>query len=444
MLKKVDHIDESCAAVRIADASYPAPFRSGLEYSAPARGTWNIVHTGMLLPEAHEIFVCAAGCLRGVVLTAAEQGTSDRFSTIAVRENNLLDGDMEQLIIDGVGDILSKLPKRPPAVLLYTSCIHHFTGCDLKLVYRRLREKYPDVDFTDCYMNPIMRKSGLTPDQLMRRQLYSLLKKQPLDEKSVNIIGNDFATLPTSELVTILREGGYTLREIQDCHTYQEYQQMGTASLNLVYNPAAKASAAALERRLGQKYLYLPVSFDYDEITQGLNTLCDTLHLPRREYSGQITACEEALEKAHQVIGDTPVAIDYTLTYRPLSLARLLLRKGFQVKRVYLDSIGEEKADFEALQKEAPDLMLYATVEVKMRYLHGTKAGAGGEHFLALGQKAAYFTGSDNFVNIVEGGGLYGFDGIIRMAQEMEDAYLHKKDARKLIQIKGWGGGCCL
>ena len=49
---------------------------------------------------------------------------------------------MEQLIIDGVGDILSKLPKRPPAVLLYTSCIHHFTGCDLKLVYRRLREKY--------------------------------------------------------------------------------------------------------------------------------------------------------------------------------------------------------------------------------------------------------------------------------------------------------------
>ena len=216
MLKKIERmdVDESCAAVRIADAKFPAPFRSGLEYSAPARGTWNIVHTGMLVPEGHEIFVCAASCLRGVVLTAAEQGTSDRFSTIAVRENNLLDGDMEQLIIDGVGDILSKLPKRPPAVLLYTSCVHHFTGCDLKLVYRRLREKYPDVDFTDCYMNPIMRKSGLTPDQLMRRQLYSLLKKQPLDQKSVNIIGNDFATLPTSELVTIVKEGGYTLREI--------------------------------------------------------------------------------------------------------------------------------------------------------------------------------------------------------------------------------------
>ena len=219
---------------------------------------------------------------------------------------------------------------------------------------------------------------------------------------------------------------------------------MATASLNIVYNPAAKASAAALERRLGQKYLYLPLSYDYDEIVSGLNTLCDTLHLPHRDYSDRIAACEAALEKAHEVIGDTPIAIDYTLTYRPLSLARLLLRKGFNVKRVYLDGIGEEKADFEALQKEAPDLMLYATVEVKMRFLHGAEVGGHGKHFLALGQKAAYFTGSDNFVNIVECGGLYGFNGIIRMASEMEDAYLHKKDARRLIQIKGFGGGCCL
>ena len=36
--------------------------------------------------------------------------------------------------------------------------------------------------------------------------------------------------------MTTIREGGYTLREIQDCHTYEEYQQMATASLNIVYN----------------------------------------------------------------------------------------------------------------------------------------------------------------------------------------------------------------
>ena len=58
----------------IVDASYPHPFPQTLEYSPAARGTWNIVHTGMLVPGAHQIYICAAGCLRGVILTAAEMG----------------------------------------------------------------------------------------------------------------------------------------------------------------------------------------------------------------------------------------------------------------------------------------------------------------------------------------------------------------------------------
>lgn len=119
-------LDERGASVEIKDASFPAPFVSGLEYAPPARGTWNIVHIGMLMPESHQIFVCAQACLRGVVLTAAEMNAMDRFSTIAVEDHNLLDGDMEELIIEGTTDILERMPKKPRAVLLFTSCVHHF------------------------------------------------------------------------------------------------------------------------------------------------------------------------------------------------------------------------------------------------------------------------------------------------------------------------------
>ena len=87
MLTRLSHDrggSEKTLSVRIADAKFPAPFSSGLEYCSPARGSWNIAHTGMLVPEAHEVFVCAEGCLRGIVLTAAEQGTIDRFSMITV------------------------------------------------------------------------------------------------------------------------------------------------------------------------------------------------------------------------------------------------------------------------------------------------------------------------------------------------------------------------
>lgn len=441
MLKRINgKDDESGAEIRIADSSYPSPFVSGLEYSAPARGTWNIVHTGMLIPEAHQIFVCAAGCLRGVVLTAAEMNAQERFSTIAVRENNILDGDMEQLIIDGVADIIKKLPTKPPAILVYTSCVHHFIGCDLQMVYRKLREAYPDIAFTDCYMNPTMRKSGLTPDQLMRRQLYSLLKKRPINPKSINIIGNNLEIMNSSELVKVIIENGFILRQITSCNSYAEYQEMAESSINITTNPAAKAGGDALKNRLGQEHMYLPASFGYDEISAGLNRLCDSLKIERRSWVSEVKRCEKTLEAAGIIIGSTPIAIDYTVTTRPLGLARLLLDHGFNVERVYIDSISpEESRDYELLKKNFPDLKLYSTVHAKMRFISRSNE----KKILAIGQKAAYFTGSNYFVNVVEGGGMYGFDGVCCMAKEMVEAFQNEKDAKKLIQIKGLGCGCC-
>ena len=443
MLKSVwNFTDDSGAAVTMAEAQFPAPFHSGLEYGAPARGCWNIVHTGMLLPEAHQIFVCAAGCLRGVVLTAAEMGAAHRFSTVEIRENNVLDGDMEELIIDGVSDILARLPKLPPAVLLYTSCIHHFMGCDLLRVYRVLREKFPGVDFTDCYMNPIMRKSGTTPDELMRRQLYSLLEERPKDPKAVNIIGNDLPFAQGSDHLRLIAQSGWKLRDVTACKSYAAYKEMAEASLNIYNIPAARFAAIQLERRLGQPYLYLPQCFGYDEMDRNQAALANALGIPAEDSANLRAAADSALAKAKELIGDAPVAIDYTFSFRPLSLARLLLEKGFRVTEVYADSfIAEEKDDFDWLKTHHPELKVCATLHAKRRVL----ARERGEKTLALGQKAAYFTGSDYFVNMVEGGGLYGYDGIMKLAALMAEAWLAPKDARKLIQIKGMGSeGCCI
>jgi hypothetical protein len=125
---------------------------------------------------------------------------------------------------------------------------------------------------------------------------------------------------------------------------------------------------------------------------------------------------------------------------RPLGLARLLLEHGFNVIKVYADTLNtEEKSDFEWLRENRPELKLCATVHAKMRLLPRNNTGK----ILAIGQKAAYFTGTDYFVNIVEGGGMYGYDGICRMAGLMAEAFLTPKDTRKLIQIKGLGCGCC-
>lgn len=440
MLQRINgRQDDSGARVQIRDASFPAPFVSGLEYSPPARGTWNIVHTGMLLPGSHQIHVCSQGCLRGVVLTAAEMGAQHRFSTIAIREDDVLSGDMEGLIIDGVTDILQKLPRLPTVVLVFTSCIHHFMGCDLELVYDTLRARFPGVGFTDCYMNPIMRKSGLTPDQLMRIRLYRFLELREKNPKCVNLIGNDLPTDDTCELYRLAEEAGVTLRDITRCKTFADYLALSESFLNLTGQPAAMAAGEDLEERLGQQHLYLPLCFGYEEIAACLNRFAQAVGLPPRSWSEEAAKADQALESARSVLGDTPIAIDYTATHRPLGLARLLLEHGFSVVRVYADSFsGEEEADFRWLALHVPTLDLYPTVQFKMRVLDRTTD----RPMVAIGQKAAYFTGSSHFVNIVSGGGMYGFDGIVRLTALLTDAYLHGKDTRALIQIKGWGCHC--
>lgn len=428
-------------SVCMKETAFPSPFASGLEFSAPARGGWTIVHVGMLIPEAHEIFVCAAGCLRGVVLSAAEMDLTDRFSTVAVEEHNVLDGDMEDLIIDGVTDILNRLPVRPKAVLVYSSCIHQFMGCDLEMCYRTLRRRFPEVDFADCYMNPTMRKSGLTPDQIMRRQLYSLLKPAEKAEKQCAIVGNCFSMDESSDMIRLIRGAGWTVRQITDCHTYEEYQEMAKCGVCISTQAVARAGGEALARRLQMRHLYLPVSYDADEIRRHLTELAEVLEVQYLRGSAEESEAENALREARRKIGDAPVAIDYTFTPRPLGLAKLLIRHGFRVRQLFADSFsGEEKEDYLWLKENAPELEICPTVHSGMRrYPRGSS-----EKLLALGQKAAYFADTPYFVNLVENGGHYGFDGITQLARQMEEAFSAPKDMEKTIQIKGLGCESCL
>lgn len=59
---------------------------------------------------------------------------------------------------------------------------------------------------------------------------------------------------------------------------------------------------------------------------------------------------------------------------------------------------------------------------------------------LALGQKAAFFQNTPHFVNMVEGGGRWGFSAIEALAHDMIAAYRTPKDIEANVRRKGLGG----
>ena len=459
MLKRVgqtemekSHVTPEGAMIRIKDASYPAPFHPGLEFNSPVHGNWNIVHTGMLMPETIQIYVCADNCMRGVVLTAAEMNAADRFSYVIIEEDDLLNGNLEDVTIEGVTDVLKKLERKPKAVLLFTVCLHHFLGCDLKMVYEELDRRFPEIAFVRCYMDPIMQKTGLTPDQKLRKAMYDPLKEQKADPHIVTLLGHNFPLDETSDIKRFLEKCGCELREITTCDTWDKYEKLGEANVFLSIFPTAKYGAQTQAKRLGREHIYMPASFDYEEIKQQMELLAEKVisecvktekDIWNREawFEKEIAACEASVAQAHSIIGDTPIVIDYLMHPRPLGLAKYLLEHGFCVEAVYLDGVSpEEERAFYWLCEHAPELELRATIQPKMRVLSRNHEGK----VLALGQKAAWFTQSPYFVNVVEGAGWYGFDGIRKMAELMIRACEEEKEVEDLVVRKGWGCESCI
>ena len=424
----------------IRDMEYEYNADVGLSYASPVRGVWNIVHIGTLVPQSHEIFVCPTSCLRGVVLTTAEMGAMDRLSTITVGEDNILEGDMEEALQNGTERIIAELPERPRAMLIYTSCIHHFLAVNYHRVYRILRDKYPDIDFIDCYMDPIMRRKSPAVPSLWR-QIHRLLKPSPLTKEQVNLVGNCFPYLQHSDLTVFLQERGIRVMDVNTCKSYDEFLTMAASSVNFTFHNTANAAGKDMKIRLGQEWIRMRPGYVYDEIDEDMRAAADYLEIPpvsADEIEIWRKKSEDAVQRTKEIVGDTPVSVDYTAVDRPLELAIFLLEHGFTVASVFIDVFTESEEIFRRLQALAPDLKVYQSVGWNIRRM---ERGYDGK-IIGIGQKSAYFHDTDYFVNIVENDGMYGYRGIIRLMELLAEAADQPKPMRDLVQIKGWGCSC--
>ena len=428
-------------AVRIGDAKFPSPFETGLVYSSPARGTWTIAHTSMLIPGSHQIFVCPSCCLRGVVLSAEEMGAMDRFSMLEFTDDHILRGDLEELIIEGVSEILCEMDVLPTCVLLYTSCVQHFLNIDLHLVYRTLAEKFSEVDFIDCYMLPTMR-AHFSPEKMQWRQLYRGLDTSlARDPRAVDLIGSYYEIDPESEIFDIFRRAEMTVRQLPTIGTYEEYKRMGEAAFCVYFNPIVSFAAEDLAKRLQMTPVFLPAVYETKQLLENEKRLADALGIsgPLPDHRALAREADQALDRASSVLRDFDIAIDASAVTRPVSLAKKLFLHGFRIRVLYADAFSpEEKEDFEYLRVRVPEICILPMTDWRMRAAE-RKNPAGGRNVLAIGQKAAYYTGTKYFVNLVENGGLYGFTGLIKLAKEMTEGALHPKEPRELISEKALG-----
>ena len=134
-----------------------------LHYVSASHGGWGIVRMAALVPEAHLLFVCPSACGRHNAVGASVAGIKHRVSYLFLTEADIVSGDFEQMIVDNVDILFEALPKKPRALLIFTSCLDDLLGTDHEPILAELTRRNPDVKFRHCTMNPISLDSKLPP-----------------------------------------------------------------------------------------------------------------------------------------------------------------------------------------------------------------------------------------------------------------------------------------
>ena len=450
------------------------PYKPGLEYTPPARGTWTIAHTPLLVPESVEVYVCPESCLRGVSLSAAEfGGLGTRFSLVVVEEEDWIRSRMEPLFIEGVSDLLRQRYERdgkyPPICFVFNSCMHQFMDTNMALIFRKLEERFPDVLFVEGNMNCTMRTTQTHYEAATNRALYKGLlpvgdvhRHAPAaPAPAVNVVGNYFAIDPSSELLELLGFAGYKVNDLPRVKTYEEYQQMADAALNLYTHPFGKAACEDLQKRLGTPFLEVPYCWDFDEIDRTeravLEKVATAINASGAGERVGLTPivragllypykheAEQALAETATKLSGWNITIDAASTPRPFGLAALLESCGFSVTCVYADACGpldeDAKARWEALASEhGHDAETLPMIDWRMRQMPFGDASREDGNVLAIGQKAAYYGNTGHFVNLIYQSGLLGFRGITKLCALMRDAAENRKDTEAVLSEKAIG-----
>ena len=407
---------------------------SGLHYVSAAHGGWGVVRIAALVPESHQLFVCPFACGRHGALGGAVNGIKDRISYLFITEADIVSGDFEQMIIDGTDELFEALEHKPKVLFIFTSCLDDLLGTDHEPILAELSQRHPDVQFRHCTMNPIKQDTPLPPGVTCNMNMFSLLEKRESTRKMVNVIGSNVSYDDNCDLKQILGKHGYTVSNISDYKTFEDFQIMAEAQLNIVASPIALKAAEMLEKKLGIPYIKSYVNYTPENIADFYKELSDRLGIDlsadTKKYHDE---AEEKIGQVYKLVGNYPVAVDYQAVLKPYSLALMLVRHGFNVKMIASDGVAEhEKSALTALAEEAPDII----VENPMSH-DAVKFEHEGQKHLCIGFDCGYMTGSDKVVNIMEDEGMFGYYGICRLMDRLADAYNSDTDVNEMIAKAG-------
>lgn len=390
---------------------------AALAFNSPGAQGFGVKRAGLAIPGSVMLLVGPGCCGRNTTILSEMGGYSDRFFFYIMDETDIVTGRHLRKIPQAVAEIVDDLPEKPSVVMICMTCADALLGTDMERVCRKAEAKV-GLPVVPCYMYALTREGRKPPMVDVRRAVYSLLKKQKRQKRTVNLLGYFAPLQEDCELYDVLRQLGITtINEISRCQTFEEYQGMAKANFNVILNPEARLAAQHMEKNLGIPSIELTRLYQVGQIHRQYQALGQVLQTTVDDSRWYEAAKETVAYIKTQYSGMT-VAIGEMQNGNAFEMALALTRYGFCVREIYANVTEADFVYLRHLQELSPDTRVYSNLSPSMLYYDGSEHPVD----VTIGKDAAYYHDDSAHVFWDEEIQPFGYAGVQALLQKLDAA----------------------
>lgn len=239
-------------------------------------------------------------------------GLEDNFLSFALDKDDVVFGCQEKLQ-EAVVEIDRRY--RPRAILLVTTCILELIGEDLAALIYSVQE-HVQAKLLLVKTEHFKCDSHIPGIERTLEIVAELMEKQPLKEKTVNILGHRYSGVEDTELLKLLQAKGVRINMVLPSMCSVDLIKTAPAvALNIVTDFTALALAQRMEEKFAIPYVYFEKYLNLDRIEQGYLAIAQRLGLDLMREIKELKEQALMAQELHQSIlrgkrfiyGNTPL-----------------------------------------------------------------------------------------------------------------------------------------
>lgn len=394
-----------------------------LSYNAPGAQGFGVKRAGLVLPESIMLLISPGCCGRNTTILGDDGGYSDRIFHYTMSESDLVTGAHLNAIPQAVKEIIEVCPVKPKVVLICLTCVDALLGTDLERVCRKVEAELVDIHVVPSYMYALLREGKKSPMVAIQSTIYSLVTRNHIDDKQVNLLGHFAPYEDDCEIYDLLKSIGLTnIKEISRCKDFEDYKTLGCANFNLILNEEARMAAIEMESKHGIPFVELTRLYEIDKIEKQYQLFGAALGVTFDDKK-YFTEATETIKKFTNEFNGKKFAIGKVLNANSFELALALTQYGCKIEAIFCEPSKNDYSFINRISELSNFTKVYPPLSPSMtNYIEESD-----DVDITIGRDCLYYyphTPNISWANEVQP---FGYKGLIHLLNQISNE-LKKKD----------------